>query len=140
MINLELRYDGTAPAIQFAAEELNNSLKRLNSEDHKIEAIIELKANKSISEEQDSFIIDINFSDGGGSIIGSNPRSVIFGVYKFLEMLGFRWIRPGRDGEYIPDKVDWQKSYKLSSTAGYRHRGQCIEGALTLKNVLETID
>ncbi len=38
-----------------------------------------------------------------GFICGSNERSTLIGVYRFLYELGFRWIRPGADGEIVPD-------------------------------------
>src|SRR4051794_3358405 len=37
-----------------------------------------------------------------GSICGNNPRSVLLAVYRYLHLLGCRWVRPGVDGEYIP--------------------------------------
>ena len=37
-----------------------------------------------------------------GIICGNNPRSVLLAVYRYLHVLGCRWVRPGADGEYIP--------------------------------------
>src|SRR5450759_3019464 len=33
---------------------------------------------------------------------GTNGRSVLFGVYAYLESLGARWVRPGPQGELLP--------------------------------------
>ena len=139
MINLVIRTNSEHTAVKFAAFELEHFIGCLKNIEAEINAVIELDTDNS-NKFQDSFSIDINLSQGGGTIKGNNPRSVIFGVYKFLEMLGFRWVRPGRSGEYIPEKIDLTVNYVLKSTASYRHRGQCIEGALSLQNVLEAIE
>ena len=31
----------------------------------------------------------------GYLLTGSNPRSVLFAVYRYLHAAGFRWVRPG---------------------------------------------
>lgn len=139
MINLNVVTASEHSAVQFAADELKHFIGCLQNVEQTVKVQIELISG-NIDAPQDSFKIDVDFLNGGGSICGSNPRSVVFGVYKFLEMLGFRWVRPGRGGEYIPEKIDLASHYSLESTAGYRHRGQCIEGALSLQNVLEAIE
>lgn len=45
----------------------------------------------------DAIYIDVRNSKG--IITGSNPRSVLFAAYRFLEANGCRWIRPGRNGD-----------------------------------------
>ena len=47
-------------------------------------------------------IVDIDVKNGAGHIAGSNPRSVLIGLYKYLHFAGCRFLRPGDDGEYIP--------------------------------------
>lgn len=78
--------------------------------------------------------------EGSGYITGTNPRSVLFGVYFFLRELGCYWASPGEAGEYIPQKplTDMTVSYKHMPS--YRHRGVCIEGANSYENVKEMID
>lgn len=71
-------------------------------------------------------------------IAGSNPRSVLFAVYRFLYENGCRFLRPGSDGEYIPRKTAEAVVYK--HIADVRYRGQCIEGAVSIENMLESID
>ena len=139
MIDLRVYCNADDPALQFAADELTNFIGMLKNVECVLNPTVKLSVEK-YDAQQDSYAIDIDLSSGGGSIKGSNPRSVIFGVYKFLEMLGFRWVRPGRSGEYIPEQIDFKRRYFCSSTAGHRHRGQCIEGALSQQNVLETIE
>ena len=84
--------------------------------------------------------IYINVKEGNGIIAGINPRSVLLGVYRFLNEVGCRWIRPGTTGEYIP-KVDIANlnSY-IAEKPSYRHRGICIEGANSYENIRDIID
>jgi len=82
----------------------------------------------------------INVEDGSGAIKGSNPRSVLLCVYRFLHELGCRWVRPGIDGEIIP-RVDLKDcSVHVSEAASYRHRGVCIEGSCSFSHVSDMID
>ncbi len=68
----------------------------------------------------------------GCRIAGSNPRSVLFGVYRYLRELGFRWIRPGRRGDIVPGKRvrnPFSLRRRIVERASYRYRTICIEGA-----------
>lgn len=82
----------------------------------------------------------IDFSFGKGIISGTNERSVLLGVYRFLKEIGCRWIRPGKDGEIIPKRDISSVDVKVVEKASYRHRGICIEGAVSYENVLDIID
>jgi len=74
-------------------------------------------------------------------IAGRNARSVLFGVYAFLEMQGARFVRPGRHGEVLP-KIDavTVPGAPVMEEARYRHRGVCIEGAPSIQHALEMVD
>lgn len=87
----------------------------------------------------DGYIIDVDFASGQGTITGSNPRSVLFAVYRLMTELGFRWIRPGEKGEIVPEKPDVMPHIKLTDKADSRYRGICIEGAVSKENVLDMI-
>jgi len=86
----------------------------------------------------DAVFIDV--SAGEGIVAGSNPRSVLIAVYRLLSEAGCRWVRPGPSGEYIPKRDLASPSAKVISKAAYRHRGICIEGAVSYENVAEIID
>jgi hypothetical protein len=86
----------------------------------------------------DAFAVDIDGLDG--FIAGSNDRSILFGIYRFLEQAGCHWARHGADGEYIPGKDISALAVKLEDRAAYRHRGMCIEGADSLEIMLDNID
>ncbi len=86
--------------------------------------------------------VTVKISEGEGYITGSNERSVLFGVYKFLESLGCKWLRPGEDGEYINARKLAKKdiSFELDHTPSYRHRGITIEGSCTYESVFDMIN
>ena len=83
-------------------------------------------------------ILHIDTTDTAGIIAGSNPRSVLMAVYRFLRENGCRWLYPGVDGEYIPmQDVHGVKFHKL---ADMRYRGWCNEGAESQQCMMETIE
>ena len=83
-------------------------------------------------------VLHIDTDDEGGIIAGSNPRSVLLAVYRFLQENGCRWLFPGVDGEYIPlQEIRPTKYHKM---ADVRVRAQCNEGCESQTSVLETIE
>ena len=141
------------PTVDFAAEELKKYLRMMMPDAGEI--IIKyapdatdgfrlgLMADFSLdtSEATDLSLDDILHIDTdamGGIIAGSNPRSVLLAVYKYLTLNGCRWLFPGIDGEFIPVKdVEATKYHKM---ADCRYRGQCNEGAEFQPNMMEVID
>ncbi len=90
-----------------------------------------------IPELDDAYAIKINGANG--SITGSNPRAVLLGVYRYLTEIGFRWVRPGVDGELIPSLTKLP-DVSLTDAPSYRHRGVCIEGTNSVEHVKTLID
>lgn len=98
------------------------------------------------SSEDDTIRIDIQ--EGRGIITGSNERSVLFAVYRFLYEIGCRFYRYGdsysdsRETEYIPIKnlVPDSISIHIKETASYRHRSICIEGSVSYEHVQSIIN
>jgi hypothetical protein len=74
------------------------------------------------------------------ALSGSNPRSVLFAVYRYLEFCGARWLWPG-DGELLP-RLNTIKTvgFDITERASLRHRGVCVEGAVSLEHNLGFID
>ena len=143
-------------AVQFAAEELARYLARMDGSLH-FEARdaaryetgtpgiwLGLLDDFGMALEVDDPVFDdrlhVAVNDLSGVIAGSNPRSVLMGVYRYLEGLGCRWVRPGPEGEFIPAAQPAKASFTLDDVPSYRHRGVCIEGAVSLENMLENID
>lgn len=83
-------------------------------------------------------ILHIDCDENGGIIAGSNPRSVLLAVYRYLTENGCRWLFPGIDGEFIPMQAI--KAVKYHKMADCRYRGQCNEGAEYQPNMMEIID
>ena len=93
---------------------------------------------KRNAEFADSFTVEMDTS--GGTITGSNPRSVLLGVYDYLHHLGCRFLTPIKETEVIPQISPEKLAASYSKKASFRHRGVCIEGANSIENVLDFID
>ena len=83
-------------------------------------------------------VVQIIADENGGILAGSNPRSVLFAVYRYLKENGCRWLFPGVDGDYIPIQPVQPVNYRHK--ASHRFRGHCNEGAEFQQSMLETID
>ena len=84
-------------------------------------------------------IIDVDVSGTCGYIAGSNPRSVLMGVYKYCTSAGCRFLRPGPDGDYVPESDITSHSYKYRKKADYPFRCEIIEGAVSYEHVRDTV-
>lgn len=136
----------------FAAEELKKYLRMMMPKSKDIEILFDSEQNVGFQlgvlkdfglpcEAEDIVLDDvvhIDTTEKGGIIAGSNPRSVLFAVYRFLRLNGCRWLYPGVDGEYIPVRSIVPTKYHKK--ADHRFRGHCNEGAESQTCMLETID
>ncbi len=158
MFTLEIVTLKESDTLNFASEELKKYLERIDSE----KDIIIRRGNKYEFDKEniiylgtiDQFNLEelkvedprfddgiyIRINSGKGIIAGTNDRSVLLGVYRFLKEIGCRWIRPGIDGEIIPKKDISLVNANVVEKASYRHRGICIEGAVSYENVYDIID
>ena len=84
--------------------------------------------------------IYINVSGGAGIITGTNPRSVLIAVYRYLKELGCAFLRPGKDGDIVPKCAPEVVPVYVAEAASYRHRTVCIEGAVSYEHVADMID
>ena len=134
MISVNLQNE----TVLFAAEELKKYLMMLDK-NIPVNFQIELGLLDETDDEIDTVEVDIK--ENGGKLSGSNPRSVLFAVYQYLEVLGIRWVRHGKDGEYIPENVTVSgRNIHFKRTAKNKYRGMCIEGAVSIENMLDNID
>lgn len=140
------------PVVDYAAEELKKYLRMMmplcgeitidsdpDAEGFKLGLMADFGIDTS--EATDLFLDDIVHIDTtatGGIIAGSNPRSVLLAVYKYLTLNGCRWLFPGIDGEFIPVRtVEATRYHKMADN---RYRGQCNEGAESQQAMIETIE
>ena len=152
---LKIAKVGYAPAVDFAAEELKRCIATMDSQlDISVMSFSSYKPNfpgllwlgvcpeieKTVDNPKldDAYHIDV--IGGVGAIRGSNPRSVLFGVYRYLRELGCTWVRPGADGEFIPTRTIENTEIHVNESASYRHRGVCIEGSVAYQHVSDMID
>lgn len=85
----------------------------------------------------DRYVIDIK--DGKGNISGSNERSILLGIYRYLKELGCRFVRPGKNGDVIPKRMLTGTEVHIDEAAFYPFRVECLEGAITPQMVIDTI-
>ena len=140
------------PVVDFAAEELKKYLRMMMPEAGDVRIVYDpaatdgfrlglLEAFGISSEAEDPLLDDVVHVDTrseGGILAGSNPRSVLFAVYRMLRENGCRWLYPGIDGEHIPMQDIHPVFYH--KMADHRFRGHCNEGAESQQCMLETID
>ena len=142
--------------IGFAAKELARYLKKADPELYVDELLQDglpesphclylavnpgLKAEMELADPALDDAIEICVKNDEGYIKGSNPRSVLIGVYRFLKELGFAFTRPGVEGERTPEVLSREYEVVVKEKPAYRHRGFCIEGADSYENIAEIID
>ena len=136
---------------RFAAEEFSRLLSRMDP-DTPVRILTEpadgalrigLDAAADLPAVADPAVDDairISVRAGSGVITGTNPRSVLIAVYRFFREAGCVFLRPGRDGEYIPRRDSRSLCVEVCEAAAYRCRGICLEGSVSYENVAEMID
>ncbi|MBE6695224.1 MAG: DUF4838 domain-containing protein [Ruminococcaceae bacterium] len=126
---------------KYAAEELLRCLSAMDASVCEGEGGIELSLVIRESDLNNDRIM-ISVKDGRGEIAASNEGALLIAVYRFLYELGCRWTHPGEGGEHIPVR-SFEKDMPnvvLDETPSYKHRGVCIEGAVSEENALEMIE
>ena len=150
---------GTHPVVSFAAEELAHYLSEMTKKpvtaayanvfsdetkalyvgEVKDFAALDIAVPCALSACDDTLVLKTI----GKALVfsGSNPRSALFAVYRYLEICGARWLWPGAEGEFLP-RLNTVKTagFDLTETASLRYRGVCVEGAASLEHNLGFID
>lgn len=97
----------------------------------------------AFTEEDQLDAIVVNLSEGKGRISATSKSGLLTAIYRFFEEFGVRYLRPGRQNEYVlthPIEVFTQTTINISEQASYKHRGVCIEGADSFENIKDFID
>ncbi len=124
----------------YAAEELQKYLLMMDETlSDEVGIVLSLKDYDGIDPMVED-IIEIDIEKMKGTIWGSNERSALMGVYNFLKSAGCLWVRPGKLGEYIPKKAMKDHSFRYYKKADCDFRGECIEGAPSVENIIETVE
>ena len=141
-----IQTDRSDPVLAFAAEELALNLTETGScecvinDDNSAAADFCLLVDAAPDAETDRF--SIKDDNGCVKLTGSNSRSVLFAVYRYLRELGFAWIRPGENGRIIPGNLESViiEGVAIREQASYRYRTICIEGACSFEHVRDLLD
>ena len=149
---------GTHPVTEYAVQELVRYLEMMDPElsvdvfqTERVENVfsdiiwvgLDSKLHTQVPRVEDNTLDDgiaILAENGSGYITGTNERSVLIAVYRFLRELGCEWVRPGTEGERIPQKEISNYRIEVREKASYRHRGVCMEGAVSYENAAEMVD
>ncbi len=157
-MNWKLTQLGDDKVIAYAAEELHKYLRRMDRDarvlriaakgydeaninalyigcDPAFEALLQ-----KVDDPRRDDAIYVNVANGAGIITGTNPRSVLIAVYRYLRALGCAFLRPGKDGDIIPKCIPEATPVYISEAASYRHRAVCIEGSNSYEHVADMID
>lgn len=81
----------------------------------------------------------ININNRRGIITGVNHRAVLIAVYRYLKEQGFIFLRPGKDGEVLPDNFV-PKDIFIKEVPYCRMRGIGIEGSVFYESLEDLID
>ena len=129
-------------ALRFARQELERYGQQVFTDwstgGHSIDIGLAEKGETVVSEEIDEIYIRVK--GGVGRIVGSNPCAVLIAVYRFLRECGCRFLRPGADGEYLPQCLLSEVKVDLCERADMEMRCVVIEGACSYQNVYHMID
>lgn len=142
--------DSSSETAVFAAQELGKYLKKVTGA--KFPVVKNGKAaDKSFflsfgtEKDDDSFNISVNATSKRISIKGSNPRSLLFGVYDFLKgNCGILWPAPGTRNEILPECDSFRiKEEHRREKALMKLRGFYIDSSqesVNEKNVADVVD
>lgn len=134
--------------VRFAAHELCDTLSAMGIPAAQGEAdgdiCLGLFPTFGLTPKSDNLTLDdeiaISVTNGKGYIAGSNPRSVLIATYRFLEECGACFVRPGKDGTYLPCLTALPAAVTVREAATKRHRGVCIEGSNSIEHVTNMIE
>ena len=118
---------------EFAAAELASYGERVFSDYASVDSEIVLSVFSSESAADE---IRIDVRGGSGVISGNGTCALLIAVYRFLRECGCRFLRPGKDGEYLPRVLISEVNISLCERADSEIRCMIVEGACSFENVV----
>ena len=129
---------------RFAEKELKSYLSRMGCPnlDYKLNVTdLSIYGLEKVSDNDldDQYYINVN--DTEQIIIGNNPRALLLGCYRYLTLIGCRFLRPGKQFEIIPVYQSEKNFFaEEKHSASLRHRGVCLEGFDSIDNIVDFLD
>lgn len=145
MMNLKISFNLEKSFAEFCKREMKYYFEKIfyiNIKENEIDADIVLQVIPDLGVKKND-LIQINLSGGKGKIKSNTQVGLLIGIYRFFSEFGVRYLRPGRENEYIVkgNTEDFlNKKINISEEASFKHRGICIEGADSFENVKSFID
>lgn len=128
----------------FAAKELKSYLSRMGCPDLSFTLDVRELSQFGMAKVADSELDDqyfIKVDEEQQIVYGNNPRALLLGIYRYLFLIGCRFLRPGRTYEIVPVHIEISDFYATEAhTASLRHRGVCIEGGESIDNIADFLD
>lgn len=129
---------------RFAAKELESYLIRMGCPQLSYQLDVKDLSAYGLPQPADASLDDqyyIHVESDAQQIFGNNPRALLLGVYRYLTLIGCRFLRPGKEHEIVP-VLNSVSDFYASEThaADLRHRGACLEGADSIENMLDFLD
>ena len=101
------------------------------------EGEIILQLEKEVRKLEDRF--SLKSSGNKLYITGSNPRSVLYGIYEYLKSFGFAFLYPGEEGEILPDNPAFTlEGFDKEETGSRMFRGMAFRPSA--KNVDKSLE
>jgi hypothetical protein len=125
--------ENPAPAVRYAAEELQSALKKISGAEFPITTLpgkpeIVIDTDTALS---DPATVSLKTDADTLYLTGGSPSAALHAVYSFLQReLGVRWLWPGNSGEFMPEKSAWQLpalDYQYKPEIKYRGFHLCCD-------------
>ncbi len=126
-----------SPTLAFAAAEIKKYLRNAGLRDASLPLV---RVQCSGCSRDDAYTFEA--TPAAVTVTGSNARSALIGAYAYLKEIGFSFFAPGGDFTRTPRITDPRQltARKRESRAKHRIRGVCVEGAVSLEQMLSYID
>lgn len=103
MMNLKISFNLEKSFAEFCKREMKYYFEKIfyiNIKENEIDADIVLQVIPDLGVKKND-LIQINLSGGKGKIKSNTQVGLLIGIYRFFSEFGVRYLRPGRENEYI---------------------------------------